>query len=65
MEWVKNPRHQARSESLFIKNDFDKTYDIVGWPFILANLKLVVFGPFFVKTMETIFVESTSSFLIN
>jgi hypothetical protein len=50
-------------DALFIKIDF--FYDQVECLFIMYMLKAIGFGHFFIKTIETIFVEASMSFTIN
>jgi len=43
MEWAR----VSDQEALFIKIDFEKTYDKIEWQFILSMLQELGFGPVF------------------
>jgi len=55
IEWV---RSQGLVD-LFVKIDFEKVYERVEWPSILAMLKVLGSLPFFVKAVETLFSEAS------
>lgn len=51
MEWICKSNHL----SVFLKIDFAKAYDRIEWPFILAMLQALGFGPNFLQSVEIIF----------
>lgn len=53
------------STALFINIDFEKVYDRVKWPFSLAMLKDLGFGPSFINIVETLFSNVSSCLSIN
>jgi len=61
IEWA----HSTDLNTLFVKIDFQKTYDWVKWPFILGMLKALDFDPTFIGSVETIFVDAPASLSIN
>nr|KUM50953.1 hypothetical protein ABT39_MTgene799 [Picea glauca]QHR90568.1 hypothetical protein Q903MT_gene4593 [Picea sitchensis] len=61
MEWARS----TSLEALFIKIDFEKAYDRVEWPFILAMLKALGFGLAFINSVETLFASASTYLSIN
>ena len=61
MEWDRS----SCLDALFIKIDFEKSYDSIKWCFFLAMLKALGFGPYFIHTLETFFVDAYSCLSIN
>ena len=47
MEWA----HKSKQKAIFLKIDFSKAYDHIEWPFILAMLQALGFGPNFLQPM--------------
>lgn len=61
-EWARS----SDLDALFIKIDFEKAvYGKVEWPFILAILKAMGFGPYFIQSVETLFVDASACLSIN
>ena len=58
MEWARECLQQA----LFLKIDFDKSYERVDWTFIIDMLSFLGFGSEHVGMINTLFF-STSTFL--
>jgi hypothetical protein len=53
MEWVRG----LCLDTIFIKNDFEKAYDRVEWPFMLAMFKYLGLMVLFLCVVETLIVE--------
>ena len=50
---------------LYIKSDFEKAYDIVEKYFVLAMLKALRFGHYFICSVESILVDASTGLSIN
>ena len=61
MEWAQT----FGLDSLFIKIEFEKAYYYITWPFILAMLKSIWFGIYFLTNVETLSVEALTYLSIN
>ena len=61
MEWA----HKSKQKAIFLKIDFSKAYDRIEWPFILAMLQALGFGPNFLQSMETLFGDANACITIN
>lgn len=55
----------SSQKALFIKIDFAKAYDRIEWPFILAKLKDIGFGPRFIQSIQIIFGDAFACIIIN
>ena len=55
MEWGQNSKQQ----SIFLKIDFSKRYDRIEWPFILAMLEALEFGPTFLQLVPMLFGDAS------
>ena len=56
---------QVQIDGYFLKIDFAKTYDHNEWPFILAMLQALCFGPNFLQSMEMLFGDANGCITIN
>ena len=54
-----------RLKALSIKLEFEKSYDCLKWPFILAMPQALCFGQFFFQVVETLFVGDLACLSIN
>jgi hypothetical protein len=61
MEWAR----QSKQAALFLKIDFAKAYDRIEWPFILAMLQALGFGPQFLHSVEMLFGDASACITIN
>lgn len=61
MEWVRRLDHKY----YFFKMDFAKAYDRIEWPFILAMLKSLGFGPNFIQVVQMLFLDASTCIYIN
>ena len=61
MEWARKSKQKA----IFLKIDFSKAYDRIEWPFILAMLQALGFGPNFIQSMEMLFGDVNACITIN
>ena len=61
MEWAKC----LGLKSLFIKLEFEKTYDNIEWSLILALLQVLCFGNFFIQMMDTLFLYAQAYLYVN
>lgn len=50
---------------LFLKIDFEKSYDRIEWPFILDMLEALGFGAFFCYIISTLFSNASAHLTIN
>jgi hypothetical protein len=50
---------------IIIKNEIEKAYDQVEWPFIIPMFKALGIGSSFIGAVEILFVEGSSSLSIN
>ena len=55
MEWVRS----SSLDALFIKINFDKSYDKFEW-ILFGPIRSIGFGAYFIHSVETIFVDSSS-----
>lgn len=61
MEWARRSNQKA----VFIKIDFAKAYDRIEWPFILAMLQDLGFGPNFIQSVRILFADASAFITIN
>ena len=61
MEWARKSKQKA----IFLKIDFAKAYDRIEWPFILAMLQALGFGPNFIQSVEMLFGDANACITIN
>ncbi|XP_057862514.2 secreted RxLR effector protein 78-like [Cryptomeria japonica] len=61
MEWAR----RFSQKSLFLKIDSAKAYDRIEWPFILAMLKALGFGPHFIQSMQILVRDAYAYITIN
>ena len=61
MEWAR----KSNQKDIFLNIDFAKAYDRIEWPFILAMLKALGFGPNFLQSMEMLFGDANTLITIN
>lgn len=60
MEWA----HKSKQHAIFLKIDFAKAYDRIEWPFILAMLKALGFGPNFIQSIDMLFGDANACITI-
>lgn len=58
MEWART----SKQNTLFVKIDFEKTYNNIEWNFILDILQALGFGPVFLRSIK-IFFSNASTFI--
>lgn len=56
MEWACASQHNA----LFIKIDFEKSYDKIEWNFIFVMLQALGFGPSFIASVKMLFSNAST-----
>ena len=56
MEW----NRKSNQHTMFLKFDFAKAYDPIEWPFILAMLQALGFGPNFLQSVEMFFGDANA-----
>ena len=61
MEWAR----KSKQSLVFLKIDFAKAYDPIEWPFILAMLLALGFGPNFLQSVEMLFGDANVCITIN
>lgn len=61
MEWARKSKQPA----IFLEIDFVKAYDRIAWPFILAMLQDLGFGPKFLQSMEILFGDANACITIS
>lgn len=61
MKWAQN----SIQEALFIRINFEKSYDRIEWNFILAMLKDLGFGPLFLHSVQILFRNASSILTMN
>ena len=61
MEWAR----KSNQKVIFLKIDFVKAYDDIEWPFFLAMLQALGFGPNFLQSMEILFGDANACITIN
>ena len=61
MEWAS----ESKQSAIFLKIDFAKAYDRIEWPFILAMLCALGFGPNFLQSVEILFGDANACITIN
>ncbi|KAH9312921.1 hypothetical protein KI387_027956 [Taxus chinensis] len=61
LEWAR----ASLQKVVFLKIDFEKAYDHIGWSLILVMLKGLGFGDFFLNAIHTLFIDASSFITIN
>ena len=57
--------HKSNQKAIFLMIYFVKAYDRIEWPFILAMLQALGFGPNFIQSMEMLFGDANACITIN
>lgn len=61
MDWVR----RSQQREILLKIDFANAYDHIEWPFILAMLKALGFGPRFIQSVQMLFRDASTCITIN